>query len=159
MLESGVSRNHTNSAPSKNQFPEAEESRRWANRILIVSIIGIIFLTLFPFRLDPYARPLPQRSPFLPGDSLKMVGRLDFTLNVLLFVPFGAGLAAIMRKRGAGRGAGLLVAMAAGALTSYLVELLQLYIPMRDSGWNDVVSNSLVRFYDLSCLNCAGSCV
>ena len=72
-----------------------------------------------------------------------MVGRVDFILNVLLFVPFGAGLAAQMRKRGAGRGVGLLVALAAGAITSYLVELIQLYIPMRDSGWNDVVSNSL----------------
>ncbi len=31
----------------------------------------------------------------------------------------------------------------AGAFTSYTVELLQLIIPMRDSGWNDILSNCM----------------
>ena len=67
----------------------------------------------------------------------------DFFLNILLFVPFGFGVCAQARKRGASRWSSLLLAMAAGAGVSYLVELLQLYIPDRDSGWVDVISNAM----------------
>ena len=134
-----------NHAPKRSpkRTPEDAESRRWGNRILFLSVIGIVYLTLFPFRLDFHAHPFLQRSPFLLGESFKMVDRLDFSLNVLLFVPFGAGIAAQMRNRRTSWGLALLVALVAGAATSYLVELLQLYIPMRDSGWSDVLSNSL----------------
>ncbi len=119
------------------------ESLRWSNRILIASLIGIIYLTFFPFRFDFTMHHFLHGSPFLLGSSLKNVGTLDFFLNILLFVPFGAGVAAKMKTRSVPRPAGLLAALAAGAITSYIVEFLQLYIPMRDSGWNDVLSNSI----------------
>jgi glycopeptide antibiotics resistance protein len=128
----------------KNQTSQPpQESSHWSNRILIASLIGIAYLTLFPFRFDFAVRHSLRRPPFLLGGGLKHVGHVDFFLNVLLFVPFGAGLAAQMRKRGASRTAALVVALAAGAITSYVVEFLQLYIPMRDSGWTDIVSNSM----------------
>jgi len=132
-----------NPTPKISQASPPQESHHWANRILMTSLIGIVCLTLFPFRLDFSEFHSLHRSPFLLGESLKYVGRLDFFLNVLLFVPFGAGIAAQMRKRGVSRGAALIVALAAGAITSYTVEFLQLFIPMRDSGWNDIISNSM----------------
>ena len=46
-------------------------------------------------------------------------------------------------KRGGSRWASLLLALLAGAGVSYTVEVLQFYIPARDSGWEDVISNTM----------------
>lgn len=115
---------------------------RWSNRVLILSVLGIIYLTLFPFQIH-FAHPHSfHGSPFLLGDSPKAVGTSDFFLNVLLFVPFGFGLSLQLCKRRIGRWTTTLAALVAGACVSYTVELLQLYIPGRDSGWEDVISNT-----------------
>jgi hypothetical protein len=68
---------------------------------------------------------------------------MDFFLNVLLFVPFGFGVAAKSCKRGGVWRLALLRSLAMGACVSYMVELLQFYVPARDSGWEDVLSNSM----------------
>jgi VanZ family protein len=120
-----------------------QASANWSNRILVASLIGIAYLTLFPFYFDFARGGLLHTSPFLLGASAKKVRSFDFFLNVLLFVPFGFSVYAQLHKRSAGRRAVLLaVVLAAGAITSYTVELLQLYIPPRDSGWDDIVSNT-----------------
>ena len=127
----------------KNQASQPHQAcAQWSNRILIASLAGIIYLTLFPFRIDFAAPHAFHISPFLLGTSVKASGHFDFFLNVLLFVPFGFGLSAQLRKRGSSRRASLLLALAAGAVTSYVVEFLQLYIETRDSGWGDVISNT-----------------
>jgi VanZ family protein len=117
----------------------------WSNRIFILSVIGIIYLTIFPFKFDFAAPHEYQISPFFLGTSTKpshYIGK-DFFLNVLLFVPFGFGICAQVRKRGGGLWTSFLLALILGAFTTYTVELLQLYIPSRDSGWLDVFSNTL----------------
>jgi|SRR5579872_181352 len=125
-------------------FPLQQECRRWSNRILILAVLGIVYLTLFPFEIRLGFPHAYHGSPFFLGDSDKTLRHTDFFLNVLLFVPFGFGLAAQMRKRGGPRWiTAAFLALAAGVLTSYTVELLQLYIPGRDSGWEDVISNSM----------------
>ena len=116
---------------------------KWSNRILILSLLGIVYLTIFPFRIDFASPQSGTTSPFLLGPSLKHVDSLDFFLNVLLFVPFGFGLSAQLRKRGVGKGRVRFLVFAAGAITSYIVELLQFYIPVRNAAWDDVVSNTL----------------
>jgi VanZ family protein len=116
---------------------------QWSNRILILSLLGIIYFTCFPFRID-FASPQSRTtSPFILGPSLKQGLHFDFFLNVLLFVPFGFGVAAQFRKRGVSKGRALVLALAAGAVASYAVELLQFYIPTRSSAWDDVTPNSL----------------
>lgn len=125
-------------------LPLQQECRRWSNRILILAVLGIVYLTLFPFEIRLAFPHSYHGSPFFLGESDKTLQHADFFLNVLLFVPFGFGLATQMRKRGGPRWiTAALVALAAGAFTSYSVELLQLYIPGRDSGWEDVISNSM----------------
>jgi VanZ family protein len=114
----------------------------WSNRILILSLLGIAYLTLFPFRFDFAATLVFHKHPFLLETSVKQPHLLDFFLNVFLFVPFGFGLSAQARKRGGRRWTPLLLALAVGAGVSYLVELLQFYLPARDSGWEDVISNA-----------------
>jgi VanZ family protein len=122
--------------------PHRQDCARWSNRILILALLGIAYLTLFPFHFDFSPTIIFHRSPFLLASSVKRSVNLDFFLNVLLFVPFGFGVSAQARKRGRGFWASLLLAVVAGACVSYLVEMLQFYIPARDSGWEDVFSNS-----------------
>jgi VanZ family protein len=122
--------------------PHQQACAAWSNRILILSLLGIASLTLFPFRFRFAASPIPHRSPFLLGTPPKPVDSTDFFLNVLLFVPFGFALSARAHARGSSRRSSFLLALAAGASLSYTVELLQLYIPARDSGWEDVISNT-----------------
>jgi hypothetical protein len=127
---------HTVESPSHQRTPG------WSNRFLIAAIVGILFLTLFPFRFDFQSRLPGNSSPFLLGSGIKTSGFFDAFLNVLLFVPFGFGLAEKLRERKLSRLATLLVVWVAGAVFSYAIELTQIYIPMRDSGWEDVLTNS-----------------
>jgi len=106
-------------------------------------MIGIIFFTCFPFRLVSHAQLSNGASRFLLGKTLgKHVGALDDLLNVLLFVPFGFGLSEKLSEKGKSRGTTLLLVWIAGLLLSYAIEFTQLYIPGRDSGWEDVLTNS-----------------
>ncbi len=113
----------------------------WSNRILILASAGILFLTLYPFRFDFHAAASGAASPLFLGKSLKPAGFLDAILNVLLFVPFGFGLAEKLRERGKSFTFTLALSLATGAFFSYSIELLQYYIPQRDSGWEDVFTN------------------
>jgi VanZ family protein len=122
------------------QAPQA--CSQWANRILILSFIGIVYLTLFPFRLDFAAPQSRSTSPFFLGPSLKHGDPVDFFLNLLLFIPFGFGFSAELRKRGVSSGRVFALALAAGTVTSYCVEFLQFYIPTRSSAWDDVTPNT-----------------
>jgi VanZ family protein len=113
---------------------------RWSLRILALALAGICLLTLYPFRINPHS--YPGSNPFLLEGWQKGAGLRDAFLNVLLFVPFGFGLAGLFRKRGISRAATILLAYFAGALLSYSVEFAQFFIPGRDSGWEDVITNS-----------------
>jgi glycopeptide antibiotics resistance protein len=117
---------------------------RWSNRILIAAMAGILFLTFFPFRFVSHAKLPAGVSPFLLGKTLgKHPGAFfDDFLNVLLFVPFGFGLSAKLFERRKSQATIFFVVWMAGAVFSYLIELTQLYIPGRDSGWEDVFTNS-----------------
>jgi len=114
----------------------------WQNRILLAALVGILFLTFYPFRLSLHANLPPGASPFLLGKETKSGGPLDIFLNILLFIPFGLGLTMELRSRGKSWISTILSAWVAGALFSYTIELVQLYIPARDSGWEDVITNS-----------------
>jgi glycopeptide antibiotics resistance protein/NADH:ubiquinone oxidoreductase subunit K len=127
----------------KNQVGWARpECVQWANRLLIASLVGICYLTLFPFHFDFALRHFPHASPLLLGESLKQGSYLDFFLNILLFIPFGFAISSQLQKRSVGRVRALIFALVAGAITSYVVELLQYYIPTRSSAWDDIGPNS-----------------
>lgn len=113
----------------------------WSNRILVLATAGILFLTLYPFRFDFHVASPAGTSPLFLGKSLKPAGFLDAFLNVLLFVPFGFGLAEKLRERGKSFAFTLGLALAAGAFFSYSIELMQHYLPQRDSSWEDVFTN------------------
>jgi hypothetical protein len=124
------------------QNEPASSTPQWSNRILIAAAVGIFFLTLFPFRVVFHPRLPGHASTLFLGGQGKDVGPLDAFLNVLLFVPFGFGLAEKLRKRGKPRAVTIARVLVTGALLSYAIEFLQFYIPGRDSGWEDVLTNS-----------------
>lgn len=62
-------------------------------------------------------------------------------LNVIGFVPFGFLLCAWLGNTSAACHS-VLYSYVAGALFSFFVEFVQGYIPQRDSGFNDIITNS-----------------
>ncbi|MGH9736864.1 MAG: VanZ family protein [Candidatus Acidiferrales bacterium] len=117
----------------------------WSNRFLTLAIGGILFLTMYPFQLS-HAKPCRYGVPFFLGSSGKAGGPLDIFLNVLLFMPYGFGIGTKLLRRGTSRTATLICTTLAGALFSYAIEFTQLYVPFRDSGWQDVLTNTTGAF-------------
>lgn len=66
----------------------------------------------------------------------------DIVVNVLGFVPYGFFLALWLARLGRSAGSmPLLLAVLAGGLVSLAIELIQVYLPMRDSSLADLVCN------------------
>jgi hypothetical protein len=118
----------------------------WSNRILLAAIAGILFLTLYPFKFSLHPHLPLKSTPFLLGSGLKGTSAPNFSLNVLLFVPLGFGLSSKLRQRHWSWTTSLVVTTLAGFVISYLIEFAQIYVPLRDSGWEDVISNSAGAF-------------
>jgi len=117
--------------------------RKWSSRILAASLFGILFFTLFPYWADFSLRHGVRRSPLLLGGPLRFDGILHTFLNTLLFVPFGFALSQFVAVRTKSLLKFVSRALIAGAVFSYSIEILQLYIPSRDSAWDDVLANTL----------------
>jgi VanZ family protein len=124
------------------QFEREESASSRSNRILAISVAGILFLTLYPFRFSSHPNSSLNGSPFLLVSGVKSGGLLDAFLNMSLFVPFGFVLSQKLRENGKPRAAIPLITMVAGAFLSYCIEFVQIYIPTRDSGWEDVFTNA-----------------
>jgi len=134
---------NSNRQASNHQAKSSQRSASgWSNRILLAATAGILFLTLYPFRVDVHRALAQPTSPFLLGTAHKRAEARDVFLNILLFVPFGFGLAEKLREKGKSRIATFLWVLSAGAVFSYGIEFSQLFIPPRDSGWTDVSTNS-----------------
>ncbi len=124
-----------------NSAQKSALSARWSSRLLILTVLGILFLTLFPFRFVPHARVPSNRSPLLLGGRGKDPSGRNVLLNVLLFVPLGFALSAKLRERGWSYRAILGCSVLISVLLSYTIEFLQLYTAGRDSGWEDILTN------------------
>jgi VanZ family protein len=107
-----------------------------------MAVGGILFLTIYPFKFGLPPGVSAWKLPFRLESGFKPVGLLDDFLNVLLFVPFGFGVAGMLRSRGKSWSWTFGLAWGLGVLLSYSVEFTQYYIPYRDSGWHDVITNS-----------------
>jgi class 3 adenylate cyclase/VanZ family protein len=66
----------------------------------------------------------------------------DLLGNLLLFIPFGVGLASLLRGRGLPRFTVILVVLLIGAVVSVGVEILQCWLPSRHPSLRDVATNS-----------------
>lgn len=128
---------------ARNQDSESGSSVKnysWSIRLLTLAAAGILFLTMYPFEMG-HAKWHGHRPVLLLGHGGKSGGAVDIALNILLFIPFGFGLGSKLLRSKSWKTA-LVYTTLAGTLFSYGIELAQLYIPARDSGWNDVVTNT-----------------
>ena len=75
--------------------PNAEPSRallaRWTLFILWLSVLGIVFLTFYPFQAFPMETAVRRVPPFFAWFLGKPSDPPTDFLNVVLFVPFGFG--------------------------------------------------------------------
>jgi glycopeptide antibiotics resistance protein len=124
----------------------APPARGWSNRILAASLFGILFFTLFPYWADFTQKHSPGRSLFLLSRPLGFDGFLHTSLNTLLFLPFGFAISQFFQGRSNSKKfllRSIVAAGVAGAALSYSIEIIQLYMPSRDSAWDDVLANVL----------------
>lgn len=100
---------------------------------LALFVIVIVYLTLYPFSLSAIPREgLSWSVPSSRGEWM------DALLNCYFFLPFGffGGLLVPGWR-------GVLWTGLGGALLSFTVESIQLYIPMRDGSYRDILLNTI----------------
>ena len=68
--------------------------------------------------------------------------RSDILENVVLFLPFGFTLTGYLTEHGAPRSSAVATALLLAASSSYVIEVLQRFIPGRFSSLTDVVANT-----------------
>lgn len=110
----------------------------WAIALLIISLVFILFATLYPFNFSvKFAVSLSNilnsfyHSSYL-GDQIK---------NVILFLPFGFGLTGFLHKRKLRKLYTYAGVLAASFSLSFLVEALQVFLPSRSSTISDLITN------------------
>jgi hypothetical protein len=97
---------------------------------------NLIIPEFFQLPLKPFlAAPWTEFSP-----SWEYVN--DVLRNILGFLPFGFALSGYLSLGGKVRHA-VLITILAGALTSLGIEILQGFIPQRESGVTDIITNTL----------------
>ncbi len=111
-------------------------TRRTTHLLAILGLAAIAYVTLFPFRYDlsrGFSWHLPWHAP-ASGDAMA---------NILAYVPLGAFLRLVFRRRGSYRVIewGLSLALVAGV--SYLTEVMQSIIPARVPSASDTLCNLL----------------
>lgn len=114
--------------------------RPLARIALALAFLIILYATLNPF--DFHFVPLTVRA-YLAGFVLPPSSPFDFPRNVLLFMPFGFALAALLSAAGWANRRVWLAAGVGGFFLTWLVESLQLFLPPRVSSVSDLASNTL----------------
>jgi hypothetical protein len=113
--------------------------------IFVASVLFILFAGTFPFDFR-----------FLPGGILHQIasafdwrlnpwdpGHVDRRQNIMFFMPFGFGMASVIRIRRFRRLAQIAITFFAGALLSGVVESAQAFVSFRDPSFADVWCNTL----------------
>jgi len=99
--------------------------------------LAILYASLQPFANWMAPPPGTPFFPFAPWPPRWV--RYDIVTNLVAYVPFGFFVGLVPRRP---RSAGLTVALAAGALLSFSMEMLQMYVPTRDASVADLLSNA-----------------
>ena len=113
---------------------------------LLLAVTGLYLLAVAWITLNPFPGD-PKRNAFLEGllaafaatPALAWIDYdvVEFTANIVLFVPMGVLLALLL-----GRGRRWL-ALSLGVAASLTIEFIQLFEPARVSDARDIIANSL----------------
>ncbi len=112
-----------------------------ASAIFTFGILLVLCVTLYPF---DFFFGKASFAEITNRFDLRFVTPylVDWLNNILLFLPIGFSVTAIIRKRKLGETAVFLIALAAGFGLSFTVEVLQVFLPKRFPAVSDMVSNS-----------------
>ncbi|MCP4427743.1 MAG: LamG domain-containing protein [Chloroflexi bacterium] len=114
-----------------------KQAERQAKGLIALWTALVLYITLFPF--DFVAKE--QNSGHADWRFAGSYAVGDALANIALFFPLGFGLAYLWRKSGRRQTSVLLSAWFVGLGFSLLVELLQLYLPLRTSDGVDLLTN------------------
>ncbi len=118
--------------------------------ILHRAVVEIAFVTyalmLFYVSFVPFdfAKPTPHPTPFREICGLPIVpsGLPDILANIAVYVPLGALVFAVWRRRGVGRILSVIASLIFALVISFLVEQGQRWIGSRVASWIDVTANA-----------------
>jgi glycopeptide antibiotics resistance protein len=121
-------------------MPATRRMIAWNGRLLISSLLFILLCTLFPFQFAWYDNfsilrlfdPFDVR--FTPSDIIS---------NIILFMPVGFSVNCLLSTTQKSRFSKLIMTIAICAGFSALVEILQVFLPMRTPNFVDIASNTL----------------
>lgn len=120
-----------------------EEAGWLAGTLTLIALAIIFCATLYPFNFSAQMTETRRMGFFLFWLTPVAKSWVGWGLNVLFFMPFGCVLAWWLWTRNWSPRARGIAAFLTGCLLSYSVEFLQLYVPSRDSSWDDVLMNTL----------------
>jgi len=100
--------------------------------------LAIFYASLQPF--EPWMEPAPGASFFLFAPWPPRWVRYDIVSNIVAYFPFGFFVALAQRRRPPG--GRLAVTLVVGALLSFAMESLQMFLPTRDASVADLLSNT-----------------
>ena len=113
--------------------------RRWGYLLLVASLSCIFAATLSPFK---FVMPEGLSWQFIIEKFHSGSYIQDYWQNILLFIPFGISLAAIITRKRQTAWITLIICFVASAILSTTVESLQLFLPIRVSNLTDIICNS-----------------
>ncbi|HVB33286.1 MAG TPA: VanZ family protein [Patescibacteria group bacterium] len=128
-----------------------------AGWLTLAALLAIFVLALFPFNFSAQATALRREGFFLDWFAPVSKHWMGWLLNVLFFVPIGFGWAWWARVKQWRRPGGWVAVVLGGLVLSLTVETLQLYIPTRDSSWDDVLTNTLGALAGWLFFRCCGA--
>ncbi|WP_158295544.1 VanZ family protein [Crenalkalicoccus roseus] len=108
--------------------------------LLAILLAGIAYASLYPFRFAPLPAGTELAEALRAAWNRPPGGRGDLLANLLLYLPLGFLLAALMAGRGVAARLGL--AVLGAALLSGAMEAAQLFLPQRTSSVWDLACNA-----------------
>lgn len=112
--------------------------------IIALSFVGILFVTLLPF---DFSIPHNFSLKYIYSNFIETTYIFDLIVNVILFIPFGFGIAAWLNKRKFLRAKSIRIAFLASSSLTLTVEVCQLFLVSRNPSLSDLVTNSFGGFF------------
>lgn len=121
-------------------MPATRKPNRWVVVLWLAALVLILYLRLIPFVFVWHSRIPVERIQWQP------LMLLDVPFNILIFAPFGFGLAGLLARGDAARAAGPALGrrvVLAGVLLSALLEATQVFMPDRAPSLADIAANGI----------------
>ena len=109
----------------------------------------ILLATLEPFNFQWHSITLQA---WLDRFDLAPYSLFDFPRNIVLFMPLGGGMAALLGQRGMRRRQIFWLTLLVGFLLASMVESLQVFVPSRTPSFSDI--SAAVGSLPYFCVSC-----